>query len=229
MSNLAEDYDDWYATRDRSLGDPRELKICNWILDLLAVERGASLLDVACGTGTFLEQARLRGLAVSGVDVSHVALEQAKTRIPDADLHEGRGEELPFADGAFDYVTCIGSLEHFPDPERGAGEMARVLKPGGRAVVYVPNLFFLGHVWFGLRHGTQPSEGNQQFSEQFLSSEGWRELLDRAGLHVDAWHPWNHIWATEKVGRSTMAVWNVIARFVPKNGAYSFAFVCSKN
>ncbi len=91
------------------------------------------------------------------------------------------GESLPFEDDSFDVVTCIGSLEHFPDPAAGAGEMARVLRPGGTAVIFVPNLFFLGHVWFGVSRGTQPSEGGQAFSEIFLSSQGWRELLERGG------------------------------------------------
>ena len=91
----------------------------------------------------------------------------------------------------------------------------------------MPNLFFLGHVWFGIRHGIQPSEGEQQFSERFLSSRGWMELLEGAGLRVDSWHPWNDIWASPKVGRATIGLWNLLARFAPRNAAYSFAFVCS--
>jgi SAM-dependent methyltransferase len=228
MPGLAEDYDAWYTARARSAGDPREIKICEWILDLLEVRSGRSLLDVACGTGTFLQQAARRGLRVSGVDLSQVALDHAKARVPHADLRKARGEELPFGETTFDYVTCIGSLEHFPDPEGGAREIARVLKPDGRAIVYVPNLFFLGHVWLGLRHGTQPSEGNQQFSERFLSSGGWCQLLGDAGLCVESWQPWNHVWATEKVSRATIAVWNAISRVIPRNGSYAFAFVCSR-
>ncbi len=73
----------------------------------------------------------------------------------------GRRKSLPFDDESFDLVTCLGSLEHFPDPAASAKEMKRVLKPGGEALIFVPNLFFLGHIWFGLRHGTQPTEGGQ--------------------------------------------------------------------
>jgi SAM-dependent methyltransferase len=226
MPELADKYDAWYTERSRSEGDPRELKICDWILDLLEARPGSSLLDVACGTGTFLMRAEQRGLAVSGVDVSPVAIEAAAARVPGATLSVGFGEELPFPSQSFDHVTCIGSLEHFPDPDAGASEIRRVLKDDGRAVVYVPNLFFLGHVWLGIRHGAQPSEGHQQFSERFLTSEGWRTLLEGQGLVVESWHPWNHIWATAKVGRVTMAAWNLTARLLPKNVAYSFAFVC---
>jgi hypothetical protein len=94
--------------------------------------------------------------------------------------------------------------------------------------VFVPNLFFLGHVWFGLRHGAQPSEGGQDFSESFRTSQGWRALLEGSGLRVESWHPWNRIHATEKVGRTTIRVWNALSRFVPRHGAYAFAYVCQK-
>lgn len=228
MSDLANNYDAWYSELSRSEGDPRELKACDWILDLLNAQPKKSLLDVACGTGTFLKRAEARGLAVSGVDVSPVAIETAAKRIPTATVRVARAEELPFAEGAFDYVTCIGSLEHFPDPEAGAAEIRRVLSPSGRAAIYVPNLFFLGHIYLGLRHGTQPSEGNQEFSERFLTSEGWRGLLESQGLAVEACHPWNHIWATAKVSRLTIAAWNATSWLLPKNLAYSFAFVCRR-
>ena len=163
-----------------------------------------------------------------GIDVSPAAIELARNRLPEAELHVGDAEQLPFSDSSFDLVTCLGSLEHFPSPERGATEIARVMRADGQALVFVPNLFFLGHVWFGLRHGTQPSEGGQDFSETFRTSEGWRTLLEDAGLVVERWQPWNKIHASEKVGRTTMRLWNAISPFVPRHGAYAFAYVCRK-
>jgi hypothetical protein len=106
--------------------------------------------------------------------------------------------------------------------------MARVLRPGGSAIIFVPNLFFLGHVWFGVSRGTQPSEGGQAFSEIFLSSQGWQELLSGAGLEVRRFHVWNHIFASERVGPLVTKAWNMLSRFVPRHSAYAFAFVCQK-
>jgi SAM-dependent methyltransferase len=175
-----------------------------------------------------MQRAAARRLDVVGLDVSPTAIELAGARLPDAELHVGDAEQLPFPDSSFDLVTCLGSLEHFPSPERGAAEIARVSRPSARAIVFVPNLFFLGHVWFGLRHGAEPSEGGQDFSEMFRTSQGWRSLLESSGLRVESWHPWNRIHATEKVGRTTMRVWNALSRLVPRHGAYAFAYVCRK-
>jgi SAM-dependent methyltransferase len=229
-SGLQERYDRWHEERLRpdeaSELDPREERFYSWLVGLLEADGGATLLDVACGQGRFLEYASSRGLDVAGVDVSDVAVEVARARVPDATVLLGVGEKLPFDDSTFDRVTCIGSLEHFPDPSAGAAEMARVLRPSGQAVVFVPNLFFLGHVWFGLRHGTQPSEGGQAFSEVFLSSGGWANLLTEAGLEVQSFHAWNFIFASERVRPVVKRAWNALSRFVPRHGAYAFAFVC---
>ena len=229
-SGLRERYDRWHEERLRpgeaSAPDPREERFYSWLVGLLSADRGATLLDVACGQGIFLDYARSRGLDVAGVDVSEVAVEVARRRVPGATVLLGDGEKLPFDDASFDRVTCIGSLEHFPDPRAGAAEMARVLRPNGKALVFVPNLFFLGHIWFGVRHGTQPSEGGQAFSEVFLSSEGWTTLLTEAGLEVQSFHDWNFIFASEKVGPVVKRAWNALSRFVPRHAAYAFAFVC---
>ena len=106
--------------------------------------------------------------------------------------------------------------------------MRRVLDPGGHALVYLPNLYFIGHIYFGLRHGTQPSEGSQAFSETFRTSGGWGELLEEAGLSVLDFHPWNEIYASRKVRPVVQTAWNLMSRFIPKHGASSFAYVCSR-
>jgi len=226
---LASAYDSWHRRHSAELAtDARSGAFYDWVLDLAAPRPGARLLDVACGAGGFLRRAADRGFDVVGVDVSATAIALASKRVPRAELHVGDAEQLPFSDSSFERVTCLGSLEHFPSPDRGAAEIARVVKTDGRALVFVPNLFFLGHVWFGLRHGTQPSEGGQGFSETFRSSEGWRSLLEGSGLVVEKWEPWNRIHASEKVSRTTMRVWDAMSRFVPRNGAYAFAYLCRK-
>jgi ubiquinone/menaquinone biosynthesis C-methylase UbiE len=54
--------------------------------------------------------------------------------------------DLPFRDASFDAIYSIGTIEHFDETERAVEEMARVLKPGGRAIIGVPNRYDPGWV-----------------------------------------------------------------------------------
>jgi SAM-dependent methyltransferase len=157
-----------------------------------------------------------------------VAVEAARARLPGVEVAVADAAKLPFEDASFDRVTCLGSLEHFVDPQAAAREIARVLQDDGKAVILLPNLFFVGHVYFGLRHGAQPSEGGQRFSERYLSTEGWSNLLEGAGLEIRSRYPWNYIYATRKVPPLVILLWNLVSRLVPDNGAYAHAYVCAK-
>jgi SAM-dependent methyltransferase len=55
----------------------------------------------------------------------------------------GEAEHLPYEDGSFDLVTGLDVVEHLDDDRAGLGEMARVLRPGGRALLFVPAFMFL--------------------------------------------------------------------------------------
>jgi SAM-dependent methyltransferase len=229
---LRRHYDAWHATalrrRTPEQAAAREAVFHDWLLARLEPAPGASILDVACGTGAFVAHARLAGLEATGTDVSAVALEAARAAVEEAEFVLADAQELPFPDESFDHVSCLGSLEHFPDPVQGAREMRRVLRADGRALIYVPNLFFLGHLYFGLVHGQQPTEGEQRFSETLRTAGGWRELLEEAGFRIGSVGTWNRMYATQRVPRPVKALWNAGSRFVPLNVSYAFAFVCTR-
>ena len=101
------------------------------------------LLEVACGSGVFLaEQAEHVG-RVAGLDLSDVQVDIARRRLAariaagTAEIVHGDAAALPWPDGTFTVVTCVGSFETFPDPEKVLGEMVRVLRPGGRVVLNI--------------------------------------------------------------------------------------------
>lgn len=101
-----------------------------------------SVLDVGCGTGMLSE--RLLGAfpscRLAGVDLSPAMVERARARLAGrAEVREVDAERLPFHDGAFDLVVCNDSFHHYPDPDRAAFQMWRVLRKGGALV--------LGDVW----------------------------------------------------------------------------------
>lgn len=115
------------------------------VRELLRLEPGggATVLDVACGTGDFTrELARVVGPGglVIGIDVSETMLARATGLAARAGLHNvtyvrGDAEALGFAERSFDAVCCFAALHLFADPMRALGRMHAVLRPGGRLAI----------------------------------------------------------------------------------------------
>ena len=99
------------------------------------------ILDVGCGTGANLEMLSEFGTA-EGVDVSAEALSFCQARGL-VNVKLGEAEHLPYEAGSFDLVTGLDVVEHLDDDRAGLREMARVLRPGGRALLFVPAFMFL--------------------------------------------------------------------------------------
>ncbi len=108
------------------------------------------ILDVGCGTGANLQMLSRFGVA-EGVDVSVAALDFCRARGL-AEVKQGAAESLPYEDAAFDLVTGLDVVEHLDDDIAGLKEMRRVLRPGGRAVLFVPAFMFLWGVQDDISH-----------------------------------------------------------------------------
>ena len=101
----------------------------------LPIQRGARVLDVACGTGnTAIPEARA-GALVTGVDIASNLLAQARQRAKQEGLEitftEGDAERLSYPDASFDAVVTMFGAMFAPRPELVAAEMLRVCRPGG--------------------------------------------------------------------------------------------------
>jgi ubiquinone/menaquinone biosynthesis C-methylase UbiE len=101
---------------------------------LARAPRGAAL-DAACGTGRHAEHLRSLGYEVVGVDATEAMLAVARAKVPDATFRQGRLQALPVDDTSVDVVTCSLALTHVDDLDPVLAEFARVLRPGGWAVV----------------------------------------------------------------------------------------------
>ncbi len=115
---------------------------------------GRSLLDIGCGSGTFLHLAERRGFAPHGMDVSAraVAAAQDQYRLP---VLEGDVCSDVWKGHAFDVITMFHVLEHLPDPGAAIAHAGSLLRPGGRLIVQVPNAGsvqarIFGPRWYGL-------------------------------------------------------------------------------
>ncbi|MGG2463764.1 class I SAM-dependent methyltransferase [Streptomyces sp. RGM 3693] len=108
------------------------------VLAQLRLGRAESLLDVGCGTGSFLSRLRESGHTgqLSGLDSSPAATEVCLA-LPDVRAVTGDAIALPFPDGEFDAVTARHMLYHVSDVPRALQEAGRVLRTGGRFVAVV--------------------------------------------------------------------------------------------
>jgi SAM-dependent methyltransferase len=218
-------YDQHYTAK--GLDSMRPPQAYGVFLDLLHAQPGALLLDVSCGPGLLLQAATARGVRAVGVDSSRAAIRVARNAAPTAQAAVGAGEALAFPDAVFDYVTCLGSLEHFLDMRAGLREMLRVAKPAATFCIMVPNQDFIG--WKLLGHqGT----AQQDINEQLLSLDAWRRLFDEAGLAIvrvtpDRWHAVR--WRAARRGGParfvTGPVFEVAWRLIPLRWQYQFVFL----
>lgn len=104
-------------------------------------EGPGDVLDIGMGPGRLCEQLATRGWTVSGIDPSLEMVARARARTPGAAarMWQGRAEALELADASVDVVVGTGVLEYAADLSTVLAETARVLRPGGRAVLSIPN------------------------------------------------------------------------------------------
>ena len=127
---------------------------------------GDTGLDVATGGGHVARALRDAGLEVVTID-------------PAPGMHPtvvSRAEEIPFADSSFDVVACRVAAHHFQDPGGALTEMARV----SRALVLLSDNLYLGE------DGEEADALHDPTHVRNYSEDEWRELLDAAGLDVEA-------------------------------------------
>ena len=104
-----------------------------FLVSRVEVEREATVLDVATGTGAVARELLARkGCTVVGLDQSPEMLQEARRRLPESvRLVESSADSIPFPDGAFDALTFTYLLRYVPDPPATLRELARVVRPGG--------------------------------------------------------------------------------------------------
>jgi ubiquinone/menaquinone biosynthesis C-methylase UbiE/DNA-binding transcriptional ArsR family regulator len=144
----------WDRVRDELFGDRFHLAA------LAAFAQGDwTVGDLGCGTGQTSAAIAPFVAHVIAVDASAAMLQAAKKRLQGIDnieLRRGELEALPIDEARLDAATLMLVLHHMPEPERALAEVARVLKPGGRAIVVDMQPHDrenyrqqMGHVWLG--------------------------------------------------------------------------------
>jgi SAM-dependent methyltransferase len=117
----------------------------NQLLDVVGVERGDYVLDVACGPGSVAHLAAARSGPsgyVLGCDLNQAMLDLAAENAPHADVarmewRQGPADTLRAPNESFDVVTCQQGIQFFPDRPAALREMHRTLRSGGRLGIAV--------------------------------------------------------------------------------------------
>jgi SAM-dependent methyltransferase len=160
----------WRAGQDRRL---------QMILAAAGDRVRGRVLDDGCGLGLYLERLAAHAQTACGVEFDAGRARQAKGRR--LRVTRAAAEHLPFSRNSFDLILSHEVLEHVSDDRRTLAEITRVLRPGGRTVVFVPNRGYPfethGVYWRGRYHF-----GNVPFVNYLP-----RSLRDRLAPHVRAY------------------------------------------
>jgi SAM-dependent methyltransferase len=172
-------YDDelWELVPEEPGPPPREL-----VEFVRSLEPAGRALDLGAGDGRLGSELDVRELVVA--DVSAVALERARRRLPEAAAAELEPDApLPFADSEFELVLCAETIEHVRDVQLLLSELRRVLRPGGRLALTTPahgRLTGLSLLVRGFERHFDPLSPHLRF----LTKRSLRALLEEHGFDV---------------------------------------------
>jgi SAM-dependent methyltransferase len=183
--------------------------------------RRSRILDVGCSGGALLHALGGAGFTrAEGIDISREAVSACRKRGIRARLMDGSRTE--FADDSFDFVVASDVLEHIRDEHAALAEWARVLKPGGTLIVFVPAFMFL---W------SPHDDANRHFRR--YSGSALRAAVARSGLIVERSSYWNSllflpaaVWRTALRG---IAQKDDLRRLHPLLDSALFFLLCAEN
>jgi ubiquinone/menaquinone biosynthesis C-methylase UbiE len=216
--------------------DPLSLNLKNlltrqrFVLQMVeaGLPRGSRILDVGCGPGEMAAKLQEHGYDVWGVDIAEPMVRYARERCGGDRFRVGDIEQIPFEDGAFDGVVCVGVLEYLEADTKALREIGRVLKPGGTAVLSTPNAACPGrHVDRAVAaaealYGSARSQLNAKGASVGGAKVGvghrtyrrgrWLRVLRSVGLEPEAWVCYGWGWYTSRLG----AVAELLSRSVER-------------
>jgi len=195
-------------------------------LRLLDVQRGKKLLDIACGSGQLLKRAEDLGLKCWGIDISEIAILEGRKIVEGELVCSGVNNGLPYNDNYFDYITCLGSLEHFENQHSVIREIFRIAKTSCLIYLLVPNDNYILHK-FGYETDDQPMVNRH-------SLRGYQILLESNGLNVyrtfrDNSHLTNLSESSSLVKLFAKLMFRPLVLLIPFPLSYNFIFLCKPN
>lgn len=122
---------------DWALNEAAQVPLYADVLQRVGPVSGQRVLEVGCGSGYFLRLAADHGAEVVGLDASEALLGLARERVPEAELHTGDLQFLPFDDASFDVVAGFNAFFFAADMVAALREAGRVARPGAPVAIQV--------------------------------------------------------------------------------------------
>lgn len=115
----------------------------NLIKSLISKENNLKILDAGCGEGHLIKKLfeENKNCQYYGIDITPVALKNAKERCPDAEFFKMDLKNIGFSDNFFDIVVCTETIEHIYNYQRAITELVRILGKNGSLIITFPNEF----------------------------------------------------------------------------------------
>ena len=155
--------------------------------EVMAIEKNwhGAVLDAGCGQAPILQ--KLQDLKFKygkitrlvGIDISDKLLEMARQKVPEADIIKADIDKMPFAENSFDFIVMVDVFQYLLDFGQALAEIRRVLKPGGKFIVTVPNKnWLLFESYIKRRKNIQPIE------DHFFTFNEMAGLLKKYGFGI---------------------------------------------
>lgn len=236
-NKLADWYNKFYVKRGKTYVIS-EAYVRN-ILEKIGVDKrdkSKRLLDVACGGGHLIEQA-MKFVSCWGIDISEVAVKEARERNPLAEISVANAEKLSFENEYFDFITC-NSLERFVNMSLALKEMRRVLKEEGKVLLYLPNVY---DFYIVAQQAFTGSYICKQVNARMYSLDDWKRIISRYFSIEKIYFEKRRYTVPELIymySDTSFARWKAILTkiifsffniFIPKGLCYCFSMICRKH
>ncbi|MGA0357249.1 MAG: class I SAM-dependent methyltransferase [Ilumatobacteraceae bacterium] len=183
---LWEEHASWWIEGFTEGADP---EYEDQIIPLAVAEQGGAgrVLDLGCGDGQIARALASSGVSVVGVDPTTNQIDVAAERAGGPVFAQAGAAVLPFSDGAFDGVIACLVFEHIDDVDAAIGEVARVLRPGGRFTFMLnhPLLQTPGSGWID-DHMVDPPEQYWRIGPYLVEAETVEQV--ELGVHIRFLH-----------------------------------------
>ncbi len=219
--SVREFYESFPCGGEEQAGDRRSA-LLPWWVDTLALDKAAGrVLEIACGTGLDLAFLAESADEAVGLDGAQRPLRVAERRLEaraNVRFSVGDAARLPFRDGSFDGIWCIGALHRMPAWRQAVAEVGRVLSPGGTFRFMVYRKWALQTLVFAAEHALRPLAKRRLGSEravgrrtasiaevtllpmvQMLPEQTWLREVRTNGMNItrverrDAWFPLDRV------------------------------------